>query len=494
MSTARTEVEQWDVVDVSVELRSPGNPFDVRPRAEFRLDGPQDGRTRRQVEGFYDGDGVYRVRFMPEQVGRWCYRVAGPDGATLAEGAFACVPASGDNHGPVRVRDASRFRYADGTPYRPFGTTCYAWTHQPAATQERTLAALGDASFTKLRMCVFPKNYAFNAAEPARFPFERHDDGTFDLTRPDPVFYRDLEEQILALQRLGIECDLILFHPYDKGRWGFDRMDPEADERYLRYTLARLAAYRNVWWSLANEYDFMREKSMDDWDRAFATVERYDPYRHLASIHNGTRMYDPASLALYDHHRPWVTHVSLQHWDVQQMRQWRTQWSKPVVVDECGYEGDLPYRWGDLTAESVVDTFWTAVTLGGSVTHGETYLHHGDAIWWAQGGDLVGDSPARIAYLRQVVESLPDDVAPLDDDRRHSAPTLGIEGTVYLQYFGRHRPAYRIIELPDDTDFTVDVIDTWTMTSTPAPGTYRGPSRIDLPGGPGIAVLARATE
>ena len=24
------------------------------------------------------------------------------------------------------------------------------------------------------------------------------------------------------LNRLGIEADLILFHPYDKGRWGFD--------------------------------------------------------------------------------------------------------------------------------------------------------------------------------------------------------------------------------------------------------------------------------
>ena len=30
------------------------------------------------------------------------------------------------------------------------------------------------------------------------------------------------------------------------------------DDRYLRYVVARLAAYRNVWWSLANEYDFRK--------------------------------------------------------------------------------------------------------------------------------------------------------------------------------------------------------------------------------------------
>ena len=33
-------------------------------------------------------------------------------------------------------------------------------------------------------------------------------------------------------------------------------MPAEADDRYLRYAVARLAAYRNVWWSLANECDF----------------------------------------------------------------------------------------------------------------------------------------------------------------------------------------------------------------------------------------------
>jgi len=55
------------------------------------------------------------------------------------------------------------------------------------------------------------------------------------------------------LRDLGIQADLILFHPYD--HWGYALMGAEADERYLRYTVARLAAYRNVWWSVANAWD-----------------------------------------------------------------------------------------------------------------------------------------------------------------------------------------------------------------------------------------------
>ena len=59
---------------------------------------------------------------------------------------------------------------------------------------------------------------------------------------------------------MGIQADVILFHPYDAGHWGFDNMGAENDDRYLRYMIARLGAYRNVWWSLANEWDYFTPK------------------------------------------------------------------------------------------------------------------------------------------------------------------------------------------------------------------------------------------
>ena len=75
---------------------------------------------------------------------------------------------------------------------------------------------------------------------------------------------------------MGIEADIILLHPYDEGRWGFDRMPDEVDDRYLKYVVTRLAPYRNVWWSLANEYDFMTEKEESDWDRMIQVVHDAD--------------------------------------------------------------------------------------------------------------------------------------------------------------------------------------------------------------------------
>lgn len=70
------------------------------------------------------------------------------------------------------AKSENRFAYADGTPYYPFGTTAYAWIHQTAALRSATLQTLAEGPFNKIRMCLFPKNYSFNAQEPELFPFE----------------------------------------------------------------------------------------------------------------------------------------------------------------------------------------------------------------------------------------------------------------------------------------------------------------------------------
>ena len=77
-------------------------------------------------------------------------------------------------HGPVRVRNTHHFAYADGTPYFPFGTTCYAWVHQGDALERQTLKTLRTSPFNRIRMCVFPKSYEYNHNEPVLYPFERN--------------------------------------------------------------------------------------------------------------------------------------------------------------------------------------------------------------------------------------------------------------------------------------------------------------------------------
>jgi hypothetical protein len=381
------------------------------------------------------------------------------------------------------VHNTFHFAYADGTPFFQVGTTCYAWVHQGDDLEGETLNTLCRSPFNKIRMCVFPKDYVFNKNEPVYYPFERTPTGEWDFARFNPEFFRHFERRVGQLRDLGIEADIILFHPYD--RWGFAKLDAEADDRYLRYVVARLAAYRNVWWSMANEYDLMQNKTMADWDRFFRVVQESDPYQHLRSVHN--------CRPFYDHIKPWVTHCSIQHHDLRRTKEWRETYHKPVVVDECGYEGNVEFNWGNLTAKEMVHRFWQGTVSGGYVGHGETYLHPHDVLWWSKGGRLHGESSKRIAFLREILEQGPaDGLDPIVASWRWRA--VGQPGEYYLFYFGVNQPAEMTFELPEDSSYSLDVIDTWEMTITPLADTYNGTFKIRLPGKPRIAVRIRKID
>lgn len=477
-------VECWDVFELLLEGPDHGNPFvDVELSATFRT-----GDRQVHAGGCYDGDGRYLVRFMPPAQGEWTFVTESTarslDGIT---GHFTATPPAQGNHGPVEVADTFHFAHADGTRHLPLGTTAYAWTHQPPALQEQTVETLKAAPFRKLRMCVFPKSYLFNTNEPETFPFQRTEDGAFDRTRFDPRYFQALEQRIRQLRDLGIEVDLILFHAYD--RWGFSDLGRAADDRYVRYVVRRLAAFRNVWWSLANEYDLLRSKTTEDWERIAGVVVDEDPSGHLLSIHN--------CFGFYDYSRPWITHCSVQRIDVYRTAEntdtWREQWGKPVVIDECAYEGDIDQGWGNISGEELTRRFWEGAVRGGYVGHGETYLNDREELWWSKGGVLVGDSPERIGFLTSIIEASPTgtlDPLPSDWD----VPWGGVADRYLIAYFGFGRPRYRDIVRAPGTRYTVDVIDTWNMTIQRQPGVFEGAFRVALPGRPYMALRLIAAD
>ena len=451
-------VSKWDVFELAFKADLPGNPY---MDTEFWAVFSQNNR-RIRVPGFYDGDGVFKVRFSPDQEGDWSVATELETGALNGhEASFTATAPRAGMHGPVHVRNRFHFAHADGTPFFPFTTTCYAWTHQPIELQEQTFKSVAaPKAFNKLRMCVFPKHYPYNENEPLMPVFELKADGKYDPDKPNFEAFRHFETQIARLGEMGIVADVIIFHPYD--RWGHCMWSEEQDFRYLKYLVARIAAYHNVWWSLANEYDFMLDiKPMERWDRFFQIIEECDPYRHPKSIHQG----NPAMM--YDHRKPWVDHVSIQHYDTVRTPDWRADYGKPVLNDEMHYEGNIIQPWGSITAETLVHRFWMTVTKGGYAGHGETYSHPEDLLWWAKGGVLHGQSPERIAFLRKLIEEdVKDGLTPSGHWRTIGAAS---DGDVTYIYFGEHRPVVWTSGLPKEGgDWDVDIIDTWNMTITPA--------------------------
>jgi hypothetical protein len=466
-------VERWDYAEIALNGPASGNPFvDVTLSASFRM-----GNRALTVPGFYDGGGKYKIRFMPDAQGEWTWvtasNVPALDGKT---GTLLCSAAGKDNHGPVSVRDDFHFGYADGTPYVECGTTCYAWAFQAEETQRQTIGTLSSSPFNKLRMCLFPKWYQHNRKEPPMYPFPRSGE-TNDYSTFNVDYFRHLEQLILELQRIGVEADLILFHPYDK--WGYQSMPAEVDDRYLRYVIARYGAFRNVWWSLANEYDLMKAKTNTDWDRYARIVSEFDAFDRLRSIHYSQHQ--------YEYWRGWCTHAGVQDSRMTLGASWRADWRKPVVFDECRYEGNIASRWGNLSGDAMTRRFWQAAAQGAYCGHGETYLSPEDILWWSHGGVLHGSSPEKIAFLRRLLEETialgpgPIGFTSISEDPAGARRT---NDAAIFYYYDEQQPAEETYTLPEGKTYTAEYIDTLKLTRTPLEGEYSGTAQVKLPGTP----------
>ena len=220
---------------------------------------------------------------------------------------------------------------------------------------------------------------------------------------------------------------------------------------------------------------------------------------------------------IFDNNRPWVTHASIQNGSVTEApgraRTYRDAYYKPIVLDEIKYEGDAEARWGRLSAKELVDRFWITTIEGCYASHGESFVTDSGSLHIVEGGRLRGDSPARLGFLRGVLDDLVvPGLNPIDkwDDPEYGA---GWAPKQYLIYLGSSAPAAWRIRIPigyaDETKpqegdrYAVDLIDTWNMTITRA-GTFAldevhrdfafaGSDPIAIPEGEAIAVrLTRA--
>lgn len=483
----QTQVEQWGVQEITVRSsHSYPNPFkDVQFQCRFKSSG-----QNLLVVGFYDGNQTWKVRLMPESQGKWAFETISNDrelnGVT---GSFEVVKPGPTNHGPVRVHAKYHFAYADGTPYFLLGTTAYSWLNEGPRAEQNWLTTLSQSPFNKVRFMLFP--FSFGPSAGKQYPLPQTSPGKFDIERFNPEYFQHFEEGIRKLQALGIEADVILFMPYDRVT-GLMSMDIDHDEALVKYVVARFSAFRNVWWTLTNEFDLYPVQK--DWRRLGELIENSDPGNHLRGIHN-------CCTAFYDNSQSWITHVILQDITLQRLAATprNDSWleldarkiGKPVVTDEYGYEGNFPFTWGSFGPREITEMHWSITMAGAYGSHGESYTS-------AEPGKFIGEAPARLGFLKQIMTEAPyQEMEPAPDVvAKNGSPLITVlakRGSYYLVhfaqphevsdwnwgFFGPATPsqplpltsgrlsAFTLRPIPEfnigEGTFKVDAIDTWNM-------------------------------
>ena len=246
-----------------------------------------------------------------------------------------------------------------------------------------------------------------------------------------------------------------------------------------------------------------------------------DPFGHLLSNHN--------CFKFYDFSRENITHCCLQTAAMHRVDEFMKKYNKPVVYDECCYEGDIQHPWGNISGFEMASRFWKGCVQGAYVTHGETFYSEDEVLWWARGGKLKGESPKRIAYLRKFIEELPGALEPWDapwmmqvlamkdSEEAKKTPIVGlicsvdpvdledmawkdaqfgghIGEQVYVKYLGSQTCRLFFFNLPETHKYKIEVIDIWEMTRTTLIEEASGNTRCMLPGKEGIAVVATAID
>lgn len=278
----KESVSLWGRFEVAVEhVGVYEDPYaDATLRAEFVS---PSGR-RWSWWGFYDGGRTWRVRFMPNVVGRWRYRLRFDDeSAAGREGSFEVL--EGQLPGMITALPSNPiwFGYSGGQGMllRAFhvGDRFFAENFE-AEKRERFLDYVQEQGYNALSVA----SHYLNRDAPGRG--EGWD--TPELWPLQAGEYEKLEEILDDLAARGLM--VFPFAGFFGQRSAYPR-DPDEQERYIRYTLARLAPYWNVMLNVAGPEPngkFIVWMESEEVDRLGRLIQKLDPFGHLLSVHNET--------------------------------------------------------------------------------------------------------------------------------------------------------------------------------------------------------------
>jgi len=208
-----------------------------------------------EVDGFWDGGRIWRVRFSPDQPGRWKFKVTCSDTANLGlhnqSGEFLCTAATGPTrfhkHGQVRVaRDGRHFEQADMTPF--FWLADTVWTGARVAQTrdwDTYIETRAYQRFTVAQWAVAPGEDVKHQSAYTGYP---------DRIAINPDFFKRLDVKLNTLSQAGILSAICPLLELQSQAHVAPRLSDEQAELLVRYVVARWGA-EPVAWLLAFESD-----------------------------------------------------------------------------------------------------------------------------------------------------------------------------------------------------------------------------------------------
>lgn len=488
-------VAAYDFADIAIRVEGAdaANPFtDVAVRGTFG----KAGAEQLNVDGFSDSpDGsLYRIRFMPSSPGDYAYSIIYQQGSFQKTQTGSFRATDGHRKGPIRVDPKYPWHFIwEGTGEHYFfnGTTAFwlvGWREDH--TINYTIDRLHDLKINRVRVLLagnanifwgepvmLGKNFTY-ALRPwiAKDP-ESFDNPGIDYTRFNIPYWQKWERML----RYAREKDMIVSVIQDISTHKAQPAAGSEDEhRYLHYAAARLGAFSNITWDLGDDLDSFRDEK---WAHETGTLlERWDPYRHLATSH-------PVHREHQDRGSAWFGFTSIQDWRRPQhplMLEEREIQKKtgriiPQTNEEYGYEDHYPH-WapgpGSDSAETLRHMAWEIAMAGAYGTAGES-SRRGTNIWPDTGGGWINgrgdDTQSMLKGYAHMLEFFTSfewwKTEPHDELVNNGAFCLAKPGEIYAVYLPKEGKV--TVKLEPGT-YRATWFNAFTGEKLPLPATVQG--------------------
>ena len=382
---AGNAVELWTrFEDTFTGARDYDNPVqDVKVSVEFT----SPGGNKRTVLAFWDAGRTWRVRFSPDEVGKWTYRTLCSDKSNTSlherTGSFECEKYRGEiplfQHGELRLSANRRYiEHADGTPFFWLADTVWCGP---------MLSALGDwniflkdrveKEFTAIQFVMTQWRMAMTDAE---------GNPTFTGTGRiaiNPAYFQRLDKYVDAINGAGLVAVPVLLWAI-RGDENPGYSLPEEQKIVLaEYMIARYGAHQVIWF-LGGDGQYGGADA-EPWRRVGRAVFHADQHR-LVTMHPGGRSWVGEEFR----NEPWFSFVGYQsgHGDDESTFRWLNQgppsqeWDNkpnlPVINIESNYEAHNGYTYRKVHTDHSVRraAYWSLlVSPPAGVTYG------GQGIW-----------------------------------------------------------------------------------------------------------------
>jgi beta-mannosidase len=397
-------VPRWQPYDVAFHAdNTPEEPFLIPFSAE--VTGP--GGVTLTAPGFYDGDGMWKVRVSPTVEGDWSL-VTQSDLPSLngRHAAFTCVVNPNRLiHGGLRVdpEHPRHFVFEDGARFFLMGYECdWLWALDAGdpglKVVNRFLDKLAAHGFNYVLLNAYAHDTGWRKGKtadddygpPPMYAWEGSNDQP-DHSRLNLAYWRHYDRIIDALYQRGMIAH-IMIKVYNKMvRW--PAKGSAEDDLLFRWLIARYAAYPNVHWDFSKESN--NEKDLDYKLDRIRFIRDHDPYHRPITTHTDSQTFNAGSYNKVLDYRSDQTHSKWHATILDHQKQ--NPW--PVLNVEFGYEhgpegpNDMTYRVAQ-SSEEVCRRAWEVYMAGGYGAYYYTYT-----AW-----DVIRpeDTPPGYAYFKNL--------------------------------------------------------------------------------------------